>query len=60
VRHIVQESRQKVDDLIRYVAVDHEAGDARFIYVTPENGDSQRALNIRLISSFEAVQNDGA
>jgi hypothetical protein len=70
VRHIVQESRTEVERVIASVkgyraATKGESGmdpcqdPHGFVYVTPENSSTQRALNVALISSFEAVQGDG-
>jgi len=71
VRHIVQESRTQVEDMIatgqtaEAVAPKESencwtAGMAGgFVYFTPEGSTTQRALNVAMISSFEALPGDG-
>lgn len=63
VRHIVQEPRSEVDRILMAHA---EAADGptrpndRFAYFTIDDAPNphQRALNVNLISSFEAVPGD--
>jgi hypothetical protein len=67
VKHIVDESRSEVGDLIDRVTNDleepekvmHPRGFAYFS-ISERNGigGQQRALNVRLISSFEAAPGD--
>jgi hypothetical protein len=62
IRHIVQESRTEISDgiaAVMYGSVTGECSPPYFLYVTPENSTTQRALNVKLISSYEAMQGDG-
>lgn len=73
VRHIVEESRSEVARLLDHArgvksctCGENSAcsdcppeGGYEFVYFTPYGDGSQRALNVRMISSFEAVPGDG-
>jgi hypothetical protein len=55
IRHVVTESRSRVAEVI-----DNRDGD--FVYLTVDDGTGQghqRALNVKKISSFEAMPGDG-
>lgn len=70
VRHIVEESRSEVERRLHEGRYEHVvlADDgsverstscaARFVYFTPLGGDTQRALNVSMVSSFEAMPGD--
>lgn len=52
VRHIVQESRTTIEELV-------EADVHKFIYLTPEGTETQVALRAKAITSFQAMPGDG-
>jgi len=62
VRHIVEEPRTQVAELIRNSSNENMASsdiDAGFIYLTPLNTQTQVALRVSAITSFQAVPGDG-
>lgn len=66
VKHVVQESREQVAELIGSLLEDLAENNGSpanytppgFGYFTDDKTERQRALNVRLISSFEAVPGD--
>jgi hypothetical protein len=57
IRHVVQGSRSELERCIDNVKNDPMCQPAGFVYVTDIH-DNERALNVSLISSFEAVPGD--